>query len=78
MWRPDSTASENLRKLDMAAYEWLGLVYYKLKGYSDEFFPGPSDGPTDAMPDLLSDKPPPRSLPWFPSAELKGAEVGRP
>jgi hypothetical protein len=26
MWKADSTGSENLRKLDMAAYEWFGLL----------------------------------------------------
>jgi uncharacterized SAM-binding protein YcdF (DUF218 family) len=78
MWKPDGTASENLRKLDMAAYEWLALVYYKLKGYSDEFFPGPTDSPNNATPNatpnLLSYKPPPRSLPWFSSAGFEDAE----
>ncbi len=74
MWKPDRTSSENLRKLDMAAYEWLGLVYYKLKGYSDELFPGPADNPNNAVPELLSEKPPPRSLPWLP---LSGLEDGR-
>jgi hypothetical protein len=26
MWKADRTGSENLRKLDMAAYEWFGLL----------------------------------------------------
>ena len=29
MWMPDSSGSENLLKLDIAAHEWLALVYYK-------------------------------------------------
>lgn len=41
MWMPDSSGSENLLKLDIAAHEWLALVYYKLRGYSDEWFAGP-------------------------------------
>lgn len=72
MWRPDSTASENLRKLDMAAYEWLGLVYYKLKGESDELFPAPAKSSNNA--DVLSEEPPPRSLPWIPSTGSENAE----
>jgi uncharacterized SAM-binding protein YcdF (DUF218 family) len=74
MWKPDSTGAENLRKLDMAAYEWLGLMYYKLKGYSEELFPAPTDSVNSTMPNLLSEKPPPRSLPWLPSAGLEDAE----
>jgi uncharacterized SAM-binding protein YcdF (DUF218 family) len=70
MWKPDSTGAENLRKLDLATYEWLGLVYYRLKGYSNELFPGPADNRND----FLSEKPPPRSLPWLPSAGLEDAE----
>lgn len=64
MWTPDRTAAENLRKLDLAAYEWLGLGYYKLKGYSDEWFASPAGGPNKAGPDdLISEKPPARSRP---------------
>jgi uncharacterized SAM-binding protein YcdF (DUF218 family) len=33
---------DNLADLDLAAHEWLGLVYYRLRGYTNEFFPGPS------------------------------------
>jgi uncharacterized SAM-binding protein YcdF (DUF218 family) len=33
--------SGNLAELDLAAYEWLGLVYYRLLGYTDQLFPGP-------------------------------------
>ena len=74
MWKPDSTAAENLRKLDMAAYEWLGLIYYKVKGYSDDLFPGRAESANSTIPDLLSEKPPPRSQPWFPSAGLEHAQ----
>jgi hypothetical protein len=28
-------------KLDIAAHEWFALAYYKLKGYSDEWYAGP-------------------------------------
>jgi uncharacterized SAM-binding protein YcdF (DUF218 family) len=37
-------ASQRLLEFDEAAYEWLGLLYYRLLGYSDTFFPGPGDG----------------------------------
>ena len=30
-----------LADLDQAAYEWYGLVYYRLLGYTDALFPGP-------------------------------------
>jgi hypothetical protein len=63
-----------LRKLDMAAYEWLGLMYYKLKGYSEELFPAPTDSVNSTMPNLLSEKPPPRSLPRIPLTGLEDAE----
>lgn len=33
--------TENLADLDLAAHEWLGLVYYRLRGYTNELFPGP-------------------------------------
>nr|NJM02438.1 YdcF family protein [Desulfobacula sp.] len=34
--------SGNLKKLDGAAYEWVGLLAYYLTGKTSEFFPGPS------------------------------------
>jgi uncharacterized SAM-binding protein YcdF (DUF218 family) len=35
MWWPDPEAADNWRRLDIAAHEWIGLSYYKLRGYSD-------------------------------------------
>ncbi|MGO9545643.1 MAG: YdcF family protein [Rhodomicrobium sp.] len=43
-WRPAATATENLRHLDVAAHEWLGLLSYRLSGYSAEWFAGPQTG----------------------------------
>jgi uncharacterized SAM-binding protein YcdF (DUF218 family) len=31
----------NLEDLDLAAHEWLGLAYYRLRGYTRELYPGP-------------------------------------
>jgi len=31
----------NLSDLDLAAHEWLGLVYYRLRGFTHELFPAP-------------------------------------
>jgi uncharacterized SAM-binding protein YcdF (DUF218 family) len=39
-WSPDLLA--NLEDLDLAAHEWLGLVYYRLRGRTSEIFPAPS------------------------------------
>lgn len=33
----------NLEDLDFAAHEWLGLVYYRARGHTEELFPGPRD-----------------------------------
>jgi uncharacterized SAM-binding protein YcdF (DUF218 family) len=33
---------DNLQDLDAASHEWLGLVYYRLRGYTNELFPAPS------------------------------------
>ncbi|WP_046863546.1 YdcF family protein [Microvirga massiliensis] len=43
-WRPFATASDGLRRLDLAAREWVGLIAYRIAGYTDQLFPGPSDG----------------------------------
>jgi uncharacterized SAM-binding protein YcdF (DUF218 family) len=32
---------DNLGDLDIAAHEWLGLVYYRLRGFTHELFPAP-------------------------------------
>jgi len=31
----------NLEDLDLATHEWLGLVYYRVRGYTRELYPGP-------------------------------------
>jgi uncharacterized SAM-binding protein YcdF (DUF218 family) len=33
--------ASGLAAVDTAAYEWFGLVYYRLSGRIDAFFPGP-------------------------------------
>jgi len=43
MWKPDSSATENFMKLDIATHEWLALLYYKLRGCSDDWFPRPRE-----------------------------------
>jgi len=35
----------NLRNLDQATHEWLGLVYYRARGLTDTLFPGPKEEP---------------------------------
>jgi uncharacterized SAM-binding protein YcdF (DUF218 family) len=40
-WQPAPTATDNLRRLDIAVHEWLGLLAYRLSGYSNELFAGP-------------------------------------
>jgi uncharacterized SAM-binding protein YcdF (DUF218 family) len=39
--RPFATLSEGLRRLDVAAKEWAGLVGYRLTGRTGELFPEP-------------------------------------
>jgi uncharacterized SAM-binding protein YcdF (DUF218 family) len=41
LWRSSAPATDNLRRIDLAIHEWLGLVAYRLSGYSDEWVPGP-------------------------------------
>jgi uncharacterized SAM-binding protein YcdF (DUF218 family) len=38
----DPTLSERLGQLDEAAYEWYGLLYYHVLGYTSDLFPGPA------------------------------------
>jgi uncharacterized SAM-binding protein YcdF (DUF218 family) len=39
--RPFAYASEGLRRLDVAAKEWAGLIGYRLTGRTADLFPGP-------------------------------------
>lgn len=41
IWKAESTATENLRRIDIGVHEWVGLVAYKLRGYSGDWFPAP-------------------------------------
>lgn len=38
-WMPGVTSG--LRQADRAAHEWIGLVYYRLRGWTPSLFPGP-------------------------------------
>jgi hypothetical protein len=40
----DLQLSRELRRLDLAAHEWIGLVGYRVLGWTDELFPGPEPG----------------------------------
>jgi uncharacterized SAM-binding protein YcdF (DUF218 family) len=40
-WRVFAAASEGLRRLDLVAKEWAGLVGYRLAGRTDALFPAP-------------------------------------
>jgi uncharacterized SAM-binding protein YcdF (DUF218 family) len=39
--RPFAFAANGLRRLDIAVKEWLGLLVYRLAGYTDSLLPGP-------------------------------------
>ena len=41
--RPFAFAANGLRRLDIATKEWIGLLAYRLAGYSDALLPGPED-----------------------------------
>jgi uncharacterized SAM-binding protein YcdF (DUF218 family) len=41
MWKTEAVAEDNLRRIDIALHEWIGLADYKLKGYSDSWFAAP-------------------------------------
>jgi uncharacterized SAM-binding protein YcdF (DUF218 family) len=38
-WWPERSATDNLRRIDIAMHEWAGLSVYWLLGYSNEWFP---------------------------------------
>lgn len=42
LWRPFTTASEGLRRVDTASREWAGLLVYWLTGRIPELLPGPA------------------------------------
>jgi uncharacterized SAM-binding protein YcdF (DUF218 family) len=44
--RPFGRLSEGMRLTDLAVKEWIGLVTYRLAGYTDELFPSPSRFPS--------------------------------
>ncbi len=44
-WRPFYSASEGLRRTDLATREWVGLVVYRLTGRIHAFLPGPDPRP---------------------------------
>ncbi|WP_375407809.1 YdcF family protein [uncultured Methylobacterium sp.] len=48
--RFNSFASTGLLLLDLVAKEWVGLVAYKLAGYTDDWFPSPSPPSSDGSP----------------------------
>jgi uncharacterized SAM-binding protein YcdF (DUF218 family) len=41
MWWPEETATDNLRRVDIAVHEWLGLVVYRISGYSSDWLARP-------------------------------------
>ncbi len=53
-WRPAATANENLRRLDVAVHEWLGLLSYRVSGYSGEWFAGPNSGGAERRPNTAA------------------------
>ena len=54
MWKPDSSATENFLKLDIATHEWLALLYYRLRGYSDDWFPRPREKNVSPKPRTIN------------------------
>jgi hypothetical protein len=46
--------SRELRRLDLAAHEWIGLVGYRVLGWTDELFPGPEQANAATPTALMS------------------------
>jgi uncharacterized SAM-binding protein YcdF (DUF218 family) len=46
--------SRELRRLDLAVHEWIGLVGYRLLGWTDELFPGPEQANAATPTALMS------------------------
>jgi uncharacterized SAM-binding protein YcdF (DUF218 family) len=42
LWRPFTNVGDGLRRTDTAMREWVGLVVYRLNGYSADLLPGPN------------------------------------
>lgn len=42
-WRLFASVSDGLRRLDLATKEWIGLLGYRVAGYTDALFPGSSE-----------------------------------
>lgn len=36
---PEPSATENLRRVDVATHEWIGLTIYRVLGYTNQWFP---------------------------------------
>jgi hypothetical protein len=51
--RPFDKVSEGLRRVDVAAREWVGLLAYWLRGRSDALFPAPRPPAAVAGCDLV-------------------------
>lgn len=41
VFKPAISAADNLRRIDVAAHEWIGLGIYWLRGHTSNLFPGP-------------------------------------
>jgi uncharacterized SAM-binding protein YcdF (DUF218 family) len=73
LWLPAATADENLRRVDVAVHEWLGLLSYRLSGYSAEWFPGSdTDGAEHAISPNKSYGVVPRPAPATAGRQIAG------